>query len=264
MRLIRRSNRSPRSSSPNLRRQGRQAPQRSQFLTAPKTVSNWVAEREAHQVEVGGRILESVHGEARSVRSSSDLSLAPNSRRPCSQSSVRRGNSGVFLMGQYEIQVLIPTITSPIRTDSAALYGRAKPLNASRGPGEWQLTRTFHRPIFDDEARLREGQVSRRAQRTPFMTTMNSAVEPVGVARIPFPNTKSMDKGPLKMQDHGNPVRFRNIGLSSRTKLSPDLMSSSFFPSIFPLFNLGSSPLSSRTCLDLRNGGGHSIVARFG
>ena len=73
-----------------------------------------------------------------------------------------RGNSGVFLMGQYEIQVLdsYKNVTYP-DGQCGALYGRAKPLvNASRGPGEWQTYDvTFHRPFFNDE-----GEVTRKAK----------------------------------------------------------------------------------------------------
>jgi hypothetical protein len=127
-----------------------------------------------------------------------------------------RGNSGVFLMGQYEIQVLdsYKNITYP-DGQCGALYGRAKPLvNASRGPGEWQTYDvTFHRPIFNDE-----GKVTRKAK---FHVTHNGHVihdnlELSGGTGWRGPHSiseykKHGDKGPLKMQDHGNPVRFRNV-----------------------------------------------------
>ena len=127
-----------------------------------------------------------------------------------------RGNSGVFLMGQYEIQVLdsYKNITYP-DGQCGALYGRAKPLvNASRGPGEWQsYDVTFHRPIFNDE-----GEVTRKAK---FHVIHNGHVihdnlELSGGTGWRGPHSiseykKHGDKGPLKMQDHGNPVRFRNV-----------------------------------------------------
>ncbi|MDG1671771.1 MAG: DUF1080 domain-containing protein, partial [Akkermansiaceae bacterium] len=72
-----------------------------------------------------------------------------------------RGNSGVFLMGNYEIQVLDSFKNQTYADGQAgALYGRSKPLvNASRGPGEWQTYDViFHRPLFD-----KEGKVTRRA-----------------------------------------------------------------------------------------------------
>lgn len=127
-----------------------------------------------------------------------------------------RGNSGVFLMGQYEIQVLdsYNNITYP-DGQCGALYGRAKPLvNACRGPGEWQsYDIIFHRPQFDQE-----GKVTRKAK---FFVIHNGHVihdhlELSGGTGWRGPHSISEykvhgDTGPIKMQDHGNPVRFRNI-----------------------------------------------------
>jgi hypothetical protein len=127
-----------------------------------------------------------------------------------------RGNSGVFLMGQYEIQVLdsFDNVTYP-DGQCGALYGRKKPLvNASRGPGEWQTYDiTFHRPIFDED-----GKVTRKAK---FHVIHNGVVihdnvELSGGTGWAGPHcateyVKHADKGSLQMQDHGNPVRFRNI-----------------------------------------------------
>ena len=121
-----------------------------------------------------------------------------------------RGNSGVFLMGQYEIQVLdsYKNITYP-DGQCGALYGRAKPLvNASRGPGEWQTYDvTFHRPIFNED-----GEVIRKAK----FHVIHDNLELSGGTGWRGPHSvseykKHGDKGPLKMQDHGNPVRFRNV-----------------------------------------------------
>ena len=127
-----------------------------------------------------------------------------------------RGNSGVFIMGQYEIQVL-DSYKNETYPDGqcGALYGRVKPLvNASRGPGEWQTYDiTFHRPIFNDK-----GEVTRKAK---FHVVHNGVVihdnvELSGGTGWRGPHSiseykKHADKGPLQMQDHGNPVRFRNI-----------------------------------------------------
>lgn len=127
-----------------------------------------------------------------------------------------RGNSGVFLMGIYEVQVLDSheNTTYP-DGQCGALYGRAKPLvNASRPPGEWQVYDiTFHRPLFDEA-----GNVTRKAR---FHVIHNGHVihdmlELSGGTGWRGPHSiseyaKHGDKGPLKFQDHGNPVRFRNI-----------------------------------------------------
>ncbi len=127
-----------------------------------------------------------------------------------------RGNSGVFLMGKYEIQVLdsYNNITYP-DGQCGALYGRAKPLvNACRGPGEWQNYEViFHRPKFDGA-----GKVIRKAK---FFVIHNGHLihdhlELSGGTGWRGPHSvsdynKHGDTGPIKMQDHGNPVRFRNI-----------------------------------------------------
>jgi len=127
-----------------------------------------------------------------------------------------RGNSGVFLMGQYEVQVLdsYGNTTYP-DGQAGALYGRSKPLvNASRGPGQWQsYDIIFHRPHFDDK-----GQVTKRATFTILHNgvLIQDHVVLSGGTGWKGPDAVSgyqahSDKGPIQLQDHGNPVRFRNI-----------------------------------------------------
>ncbi len=126
-----------------------------------------------------------------------------------------RGNSGVFLMGQYEVQILdsYENTTYP-DGQAAALYGRNKPLvNASRKPGEWQtFDIIFHRPIFKD------GEVIKRATFTVLHNgvLVHDHVELSGGTGWRGSHAVTHyephgDKGPLQLQDHGNPVRFRNI-----------------------------------------------------
>ena len=127
-----------------------------------------------------------------------------------------RGNSGVFLMGEYEIQVLdsYNNFTYP-DGQCGALYGRAKPLvNACRPPGEWQTYDiTFHRPMFDDA-----GNVTRKAKFTVYHNgeLIHDNLELSGGTQWRGSHSiseyrKHADKGPIQMQDHGNPVHFRNI-----------------------------------------------------
>ena len=127
-----------------------------------------------------------------------------------------RGNSGVFLMGRYEIQVLdsFENMTYP-DGQAGALYGRSKPLvNASRKPGEWQsYDIIYHRPIFDEA-----GKVVRRATFTVLHngvliqdhTILSGGTGWRGPDAV-SDYEKHADTGPLKLQDHGNPVRYRNI-----------------------------------------------------
>jgi len=130
-------------------------------------------------------------------------------------SSQARGNSGVFLMEMYEIQVL-DSYNNRTYADGqcGALYGRAVPLvNACRKPGEWQTYDVvFHRPTF------KNGKVDRKARFTIFQNDVliHDNVELQGGTNWIGPHAvtdyvRHGDKGSLSLQDHGNPVRFRNI-----------------------------------------------------
>ena len=124
-----------------------------------------------------------------------------------------RGNSGVFLMGIYEVQVL-DSYQNPTYADgaAAAIYGQYAPLvNASRPPGEWQTYDiVFHRPRFDAS-----GRVTSKAR----MTILHNGVlvqddvvltGPTAHKQRP-PYAKHADRLPLILQDHSDPVRFRNV-----------------------------------------------------
>jgi len=127
-----------------------------------------------------------------------------------------RGNSGVFLMNTYEVQVLdsFENQTYP-DGQASALYGRKKPLvNVCRKPGEWQsYDIIFHRPLFDEA-----GKVTRRATFTVLhngVLTQDHTVLSGGTGWM-GPDCASeykshADKLPLAFQDHGNPVRYRNV-----------------------------------------------------
>jgi Domain of Unknown Function (DUF1080) len=127
--------------------------------------------------------------------------------------SQERGNSGVFLMGLYEIQVLDSYENKTYADGQAgAVYGQYPPLvNASRPPGRWQwYDIVFHGPRFDSS-----GKLLRPARITVFHNgvLVQDNVEPTGpTAHGERPPYKAgPDKLPLALQDHGNPVRYRNI-----------------------------------------------------
>jgi len=127
-----------------------------------------------------------------------------------------RGNSGVFLMGTYEVQVLdsYNNMTYP-DGQAGAIYGRKKPLvNACLKPGEWQsYDIIFHRPTFD-----KNGKVERRATFTVLHNgvliqdhySLDGGTDWRGPHAI-SEYSPHADRLPIKLQDHGNPVRFRNI-----------------------------------------------------
>ena len=123
-----------------------------------------------------------------------------------------RGNSGVFLMGLVEIQVL-DNYDNPTYADgfAASVYGVNPPLaNALRPPGQFQTYDIiFRRPIYKDGQAVDPGSVT-VFENGVLMQDHTRLEGPTGhMARSkpgPFPET-----GPLKLQDHGNPVRYRNI-----------------------------------------------------
>ena len=124
-----------------------------------------------------------------------------------------RGNSGVFLMGRYEVQVLdsYGSATYP-DGQAAAIYGQYPPLvNASRSPGEWQtFDIVFRRPRFDAR-----GELIAPARLTVIHNgvLVHDAViltGPTAHRRRP-PYEVHADRLPITLQDHASPVRFRNI-----------------------------------------------------
>ena len=127
-----------------------------------------------------------------------------------------RGNSGVFFMNVYEVQVLDSFENQTYADGQAgALYGRSKPLvNVCRKPGEWQTYDIiFHRPLFDEA-----GKVTRRATFTVLHngvliqdhTVLSGGTGWMG-SHAASAYKAHPDKLPFAMQDHGNPVRYRNI-----------------------------------------------------
>jgi len=119
-------------------------------------------------------------------------------------------NSGVYLMGRYEIQVLdcYNNKTYP-NGQCGAFYGHNPPLvNACRPPGQWQT----YDIIFHAPKQLASGQI----QPGSFTILHNGVLIqdhiPVGgEPTTAAPLNGIAEKGPLYLQDHGNPVRFRNV-----------------------------------------------------
>lgn len=126
-----------------------------------------------------------------------------------------RGNSGVYLMGRYEVQVL-DSYNNPTYFDGQAgsIYKTKPPLvNASRKPGEWQTYDIiFHAPRFDALGTL---------LRPGYVTVLHNGIlvqdhtELLGKTDYEHPPTysKHAEREPIHIQFHGNPVRFRNIWL---------------------------------------------------
>jgi hypothetical protein len=129
-----------------------------------------------------------------------------------------RGNSGIFLMDRYEVQVL-DSYNNPTYPDGqcGAIYAQTPPLvNASRKPGEWQTYDiTFRAPRFDGDTLVKPGY---------FTVIQNGIVVQNNTELLGLTNHRSAakyvphgPKGPIHLQDHGNPMRFRNIWIRPLT-----------------------------------------------
>lgn len=127
-----------------------------------------------------------------------------------------RGNSGVIIMGRYEIQVL-DSYESTTYADgqAAAVYGQYPPLvNVCRKPGEWQsYDIIFLAPEFNEDGSLKK---------PAYVTVIHNGVVVHNHVEILGPTGhKSIGKysrhgkAPLSLQDHGNPTRYKNIWIRS-------------------------------------------------
>ena len=126
-----------------------------------------------------------------------------------------RGNSGVFLMGKYEIQVLDSYENLTYADGQAgAVYGQYPPLvNAARPEGEWQAYDiVFRRPRFKpDGSVLQPARVT--VLHNGILVQDNSEVWGPTSWLQHLPYESHPDRLPLSLQDHGNPVLYRNIWL---------------------------------------------------
>ena len=134
-----------------------------------------------------------------------------------------RGNSGIFLFGRYEIQVL-DSYNNPTYPDgqATAIYAYRPPLvNASLPPGTWQ---TYD--IIFEGPRFKDGKLEKPAIATVLHNGVVTQNHTVLIGDTPHKQVGTYkvhpEKGPLKIQDHGNPMRFRNIWVREITMPSPE------------------------------------------
>ena len=189
--------------------------------------SQWVSERKGGgevpwKIENGYMEVTSKGGGIRTKKAFGNCQLHVEWRIPegidPAITDQKRSNSGVFLMDRYEVQVLDSYTGDNYKTNrtyadgqAAAIYGSHPPMvNACRKPGQWQTYDiSFMRPIFDEN-----GKLVRKAR----ITLLHNGV--VVHNNLEIEGTTSHKKkaaytphesGYIHLQDHNNPIRFRNI-----------------------------------------------------
>ncbi len=134
-----------------------------------------------------------------------------------------RGNSGVFLFGRYEIQVL-DNYDNPTYPDgqATAIYGYMPPLvNACLPPGKWQ---TYD--IIFEGPRFADGKLVKPAYATILHNGVVTQAHTALIGETPHRQVGTYhahpEKGPIKLQDHGDPVRYRNVWIRELHLPGPD------------------------------------------
>lgn len=134
----------------------------------------------------------------------------PESGRGDSQG---RGNSGIFFMDSFEVQVLDSFKNRTYADGQAgAMYGQYPPMvNASREPGKWQVYDiVFEAPVFSLDDKLEKPAKLTLMHNGVFLHNAREYYGPTGGGGLQQYRPLS-PAAPIRIQNHGNPVRFRNI-----------------------------------------------------
>jgi hypothetical protein len=118
-----------------------------------------------------------------------------------------RGNSGVYLTGTHELQILDSYKLKPQNNDCGAIYKQVTPsVNACKPPLQWQTYDvTFHKAVVEGGKVVKKARVTVVQNGVTIIDDAPIAITPGG---IDIPDGQD---GPLLLQDHGNRVEFRNI-----------------------------------------------------
>lgn len=196
---------------------GAMAPSDAIVLFDGSGLSSWEAVRGGEakwKVAEGIVTVEAKTGDIRTKQLFGDVQLHIEWRTPAivEGEGQGRGNSGVFFHEIYEVQILDSYNNVTYSNGQAgSVYKQHIPLvNASKGPGEWQTYDiVFQSPVFAED-----GTVVRNATVTVFHNgvLIQNHVELSGhTTNVGLPKYEAHGKGAISLQDHGNPMSFRNI-----------------------------------------------------
>jgi hypothetical protein len=194
------------------------APSDAVILFDGKDLSQWQKENGGNVAwKLGNGYMQVVKGAGniQTKRSFGDCQLHIEWRTP---DTVRgdgqgRGNSGIFLMGLYELQVLDSYKNRTYSNGQAgSIYKQQMPIvNVCRQPGEWQTYDViFTAPRFNSDSSLRSSARITVLQNGVLVQNNVSIIGSTRYVGIAFYKMHA-DKLPLILQDHGNPVSYRNI-----------------------------------------------------
>ena len=175
--------------------------------------SNWLqGSKPAHwKIEEGAMV--SVGGDIATKEKFTNYQLHIEFRVPYmpDKKGQGRGNSGVFMQGRYEIQVLDSYgIKEPGTGDCGAVYHQSAPLvNACKPPLQWQTYDvTYHKAVRDGDKITKKARVTVLLNSVPIIEDAEINPTPGGTG------AKEGEDGALLLQDHGNDVQYRNIWLA--------------------------------------------------
>ena len=136
---------------------------------------------------------------------------------PTSEAHEDRGNSGVFLQGRYEVQILDSFGLDAGTVDCGAVYGvNAPAVNEAFPPDIWQSYDIVFRAAAWDDAGTKEAPARMTVVWNGSVVQQDTEVP--GPTRLGDPEAPG--PGPIRLQDHWNKVRFRNVWLE---KLAPEV-----------------------------------------
>lgn len=166
------------------------------------------------KVEEGALVCVPRSGNIKTKKTFGDHKLHIEFRTPHMPQAIGqgRGNSGVYIQGIYEVQVLDSFGIEPIKDDDCgAVYKQIAPSrNACLPPKEWQsYDITFHAPKFDENKKLvKKARITVVHNGIKIIDDKEIVPTPGGVGQQ---YRRQDEPGPLMLQDHGNTVAFRNI-----------------------------------------------------